>query len=168
VQLRFGSWNQDGEQSVCNLYSNFATQASMAKAFAAKRDNSGNVPLLPGIFPDQMAPVVRMCDGERELIQMRWSFPPTTEGRQSARHERPQRIISVLAGLAQAAAPLPRAAHQLQRVQGRTPSLARHRSGLPCRRIGRWQRLLASGALGPACAARRPIRSRASTCSTRS
>jgi putative SOS response-associated peptidase YedK len=61
---------------VCNLYSNFATQASMAKAFAASRDRSGNVPPLPSIFPDQMAPVVRMHDGERELIQMRWGFPP--------------------------------------------------------------------------------------------
>ena len=50
---------------MCNLYSNFAIQASMAKAFAAKRDKAGNLPPLPNIFPDQMAPVVRMHEDER-------------------------------------------------------------------------------------------------------
>jgi putative SOS response-associated peptidase YedK len=43
------------------------------------RDNAGNVPPLPAIFPDQMAPVVRTVNGERELIQVRWGFPPPPE-----------------------------------------------------------------------------------------
>jgi putative SOS response-associated peptidase YedK len=41
------------------------------------RDNVGNLPPLPGIFPDSLAPVVRTDrDGERELLMMRWGFPP--------------------------------------------------------------------------------------------
>jgi putative SOS response-associated peptidase YedK len=61
---------------MCNLYSVFTTQAAMRRAFNVERDSAGNVPHLPGIFPDQMAPVVRMHEDERELIQMRWGFPP--------------------------------------------------------------------------------------------
>jgi putative SOS response-associated peptidase YedK len=61
---------------VCNLYSIHTTQAMIRRAFDIARDNAGNMPPLPGVFPDQMAPVVRIHDGERELLQMRWGFPP--------------------------------------------------------------------------------------------
>jgi hypothetical protein len=34
---------------------------------------SGNLPLFPGIFHDQFAPIVRRtADGERELVMARW------------------------------------------------------------------------------------------------
>ena len=40
------------------------------------RDNAGNLPPLPSIFPDQMAPVIRTAgDGVRETLMMRWGFP---------------------------------------------------------------------------------------------
>jgi putative SOS response-associated peptidase YedK len=61
---------------VCNLYSSFTNQDTLRRAFQAERDSAGNVPPLPAIFPDQMAPVVRNTDAGRELIQMRWGFPP--------------------------------------------------------------------------------------------
>jgi putative SOS response-associated peptidase YedK len=61
---------------MCNLYSLYTTQVAMRNAFNVTRDNAGNLPPLPGIFPDQMAPVVRLVDGERELLRMRWGFPP--------------------------------------------------------------------------------------------
>lgn len=48
----------------------------MRRLFKVGRDSSGNQPPLPGIFPDTMAPVVRARDGERELLMMRWGFPP--------------------------------------------------------------------------------------------
>ena len=39
-------------------------------------DRTGNLPLLPGIFPDQMAPIIRNgADGERELVMARWGMP---------------------------------------------------------------------------------------------
>ncbi len=38
-------------------------------------DRAGNMPSLPGIFPDQMAPVVRHGADGRELGMLRWGFP---------------------------------------------------------------------------------------------
>ena len=38
-------------------------------------DRTGNLPPLPGIFPDRMAPVVRSSADGRELTMMRWGFP---------------------------------------------------------------------------------------------
>ncbi len=36
----------------------------------------GNLPLFPGIFPDQMAPIIRVgAEGERELAMARWGMP---------------------------------------------------------------------------------------------
>jgi putative SOS response-associated peptidase YedK len=36
----------------------------------------GNLPPVPGVFPDYPAPVVRNAGAERELIMMRWGMPP--------------------------------------------------------------------------------------------
>jgi putative SOS response-associated peptidase YedK len=36
----------------------------------------GNLPPMPGVFPDYPAPVVRNAGGERELSMMRWRMPP--------------------------------------------------------------------------------------------
>lgn len=39
-------------------------------------DHIGNMPVLPAIFPNLMAPLVRpMLDGQRELLMMQWGFP---------------------------------------------------------------------------------------------
>ena len=67
-----------------NLYSVYTTQEAMHRAFEVSRDSAGNVPPLPAIFPDQMAPIVRLHD-ERELTRMRWGFPlPPKIGTQPA------------------------------------------------------------------------------------
>jgi putative SOS response-associated peptidase YedK len=36
----------------------------------------GNLPPMPGVFPDYPAPVVRNAGTERELVMMRWGMPP--------------------------------------------------------------------------------------------
>jgi putative SOS response-associated peptidase YedK len=61
---------------MCNLYSLTKGQAAI-RGFRARHDNTGNLPLLPGIFPDQTAPIVRNddIDGERELVMARWGMP---------------------------------------------------------------------------------------------
>jgi putative SOS response-associated peptidase YedK len=66
---------------MCNLYSLTKGQAAIRELARAMRDTTGNLPPLPGIFPDQMAPVVRTArDGdERELAMMRWGFPPVAK-----------------------------------------------------------------------------------------
>ncbi len=60
---------------MCNLYSITIGQAAIREATRAMVDRTGNMPPLPGIFPDQMAPVVRSGPGGRELTMLRWSFP---------------------------------------------------------------------------------------------
>jgi putative SOS response-associated peptidase YedK len=65
---------------MCNLYSITTNQAAIAALFRVVNQYVGNLPPMPGLFPDYPAPVVRNAgrniDGERELIMMRWGMPP--------------------------------------------------------------------------------------------
>ena len=62
---------------MCNLYSLTKGQAAIIALTRAMRDTTGNMPPLPGIFPDYLAPVVRNApDGKRELMMARWGMPP--------------------------------------------------------------------------------------------
>ena len=60
---------------MCNLYSITRSQDAMRRLFAISRDLTGNLPPLPGVFPDQLAPIVRLANGERLLEMMRWGMP---------------------------------------------------------------------------------------------
>lgn len=61
---------------MCNLYSLTKGQAAIVALTRALRDRTGNLPPLPGIFPDYMAPIVRNGpDGKRELVMARWGMP---------------------------------------------------------------------------------------------
>jgi putative SOS response-associated peptidase YedK len=61
---------------MCNLYSLTKGQAAIVAMVRATRDITGNLPPLPGIFPDCMAPIVRNArDGVRELATARWGMP---------------------------------------------------------------------------------------------
>jgi putative SOS response-associated peptidase YedK len=61
---------------MCNLYSLTKGQAAIRDWFRARQDRTGNLSLYPGIFPDQMAPIVRAgAAGERELAMARWGMP---------------------------------------------------------------------------------------------
>lgn len=61
---------------MCNLYSELKGQAAIRAAARAMHDRTGNLPPMPAIFPDMMAPVVRRAhDGERELVMLRWGLP---------------------------------------------------------------------------------------------
>jgi putative SOS response-associated peptidase YedK len=62
---------------MCNLYSVTKGQQAIRDLVKAMRDLTGNMPSLPAVFPDKLAPVVRTApDGVRELVMMRWGFPP--------------------------------------------------------------------------------------------
>jgi hypothetical protein len=52
-------WQSSRMRRVCNLYSMTKNQAVIIAIARALRDITGNLPILPGIFPDYMAPVVR-------------------------------------------------------------------------------------------------------------
>jgi putative SOS response-associated peptidase YedK len=62
---------------MCNLSSLTRSQDEIRHWFGVINDNAGNLPSLPGIFPDQLALIVRTTrDGACELTMMRWGFPP--------------------------------------------------------------------------------------------
>jgi putative SOS response-associated peptidase YedK len=44
---------------MCNLYSITTNQAALLALFRAINHNVGNLPPMPGVFPDYPAPVVR-------------------------------------------------------------------------------------------------------------
>ena len=68
----------------------------------AMSDTTGDLPSLPGVFPDSSAPVVRSeREGSgRELTILRWGLPTSAEPRIPASHQRAQREKPLLAGLA--------------------------------------------------------------------
>jgi putative SOS response-associated peptidase YedK len=61
---------------VCNLYSITTNQAAIIALFRVINRYVGNLPPMPGVFPDYPAPVVRNASAERELRMMRWGMPP--------------------------------------------------------------------------------------------
>jgi putative SOS response-associated peptidase YedK len=61
---------------MCNLYSVTKGQQAIIEFTKAMRDLTGNLPPMPGVFPDKFAPVVRNApDGYRELALLRWGMP---------------------------------------------------------------------------------------------
>jgi putative SOS response-associated peptidase YedK len=60
---------------MCNLYSMTKGQAAVRELTRAMADKSGNMPPLPGIFPDYGAPIVRESASGREMVLARWGMP---------------------------------------------------------------------------------------------
>jgi putative SOS response-associated peptidase YedK len=59
---------------MCNLYSITKGQAAIGAFTRAMRDKTGNLPPMPGVFPDYPAPIARNApDGVRELMLARWA-----------------------------------------------------------------------------------------------
>jgi hypothetical protein len=52
---------------MCNIHSVTKNVDAIRQLFGG-RNNVGNVPSLPGIFPAYSAPVVRNAGGEREIV----------------------------------------------------------------------------------------------------
>jgi putative SOS response-associated peptidase YedK len=61
---------------MCNLYSITTNQAAIIALFRVINRYVGNLPPMPGVFPDYPAPVVRNGGAERELVMMRWGMLP--------------------------------------------------------------------------------------------
>jgi putative SOS response-associated peptidase YedK len=60
---------------LCNLYSITKGQQAVRQLATAMHDRAGNLPPLPGIFPDYSAPIVRNQPEGRELTMARWGMP---------------------------------------------------------------------------------------------
>jgi hypothetical protein len=61
---------------MCNLYSITTNQAAIIALCRVVNRHVGNLPPMPGVFPDYPAPVIRNTDTGRELAMMRWGMPP--------------------------------------------------------------------------------------------
>ncbi len=67
---------------MCNLYSLTKSREALTAYVRAMRDRTANQPPLPAIFPDQLAPVAATSkEGLREVVAMRWGFPPAGGGK---------------------------------------------------------------------------------------
>ena len=104
---------------MCNLYSITTNQAAIIALFRVMNRYVGNLPPMPGVFPDYPAPVVRNTAEERELIMMRWGVPPPPRAGGPACHQYPQHHFAALARLAEAAKPMPGPGEQLRRICAR-------------------------------------------------
>jgi putative SOS response-associated peptidase YedK len=60
---------------MCNLYAVTKGQQAIRELTRAMLDRTGNLPPLPGIFPDYQAPIVRNTADGRELTLARWGMP---------------------------------------------------------------------------------------------
>jgi len=60
---------------LCNLYSLTKGQAAILEMTRAMVDRTGNLPPLPGIYPDYPAPIIRNGAEGRELSLARWGMP---------------------------------------------------------------------------------------------
>jgi putative SOS response-associated peptidase YedK len=99
---------------MCNLYSITKGQAAIGAFTRAMRDLTGNLPQMPGVFPDYPAPIVRNAsDGVRELMLARWGMPGPPQY-----HQHPQHGQSALARVARCGTPLRRAVLFLLRIRG--------------------------------------------------
>jgi putative SOS response-associated peptidase YedK len=121
---------------MCNLYSITTTQQAMRQLFKVKPawDHTGNLPPLPGVFPDYPAPVVRNApDGEREMLMMRWGIlgpiqfggkPVTNVRNLDSSHWRPwlgNRCLVPATAFSEYSDSLPKVCHWFARDEARTP-----------------------------------------------
>jgi hypothetical protein len=53
---------------MCNLYSVTKGQKAIIELSSAMHDRTGNLPPLPGLFPDYGAPIVRKATEGREFV----------------------------------------------------------------------------------------------------
>jgi len=60
---------------MCNLYSLTKSQDAIREWVRAMEDSTGNMPPLPGIYPDYAAPIVRNGAAGRALTMARWGMP---------------------------------------------------------------------------------------------
>ena len=79
---------------MCNLYSMTRNVDAIRRLFGVDvaRDYTGNLPSLPGIFPDYQAPIVRNGGDGRELVMARWGMPSSQKALMDATKRRAEKL----------------------------------------------------------------------------
>jgi putative SOS response-associated peptidase YedK len=80
------------EPPMCNLYSMTKGQAAIRELTRAIVDRTGNMPPMPGIFPDHPAPIVRNGAEGRELVLARWGMPSSQKALLDAASKRADKL----------------------------------------------------------------------------
>ena len=92
---------------MCDLYSITTNQATIIALFRVINRYVGNLPPMPGVFPDYPAPVGAQRRYRARADHDAMGHAAATEVRRTAGHQDPQHVVASLAGLAQARKPLP-------------------------------------------------------------
>jgi putative SOS response-associated peptidase YedK len=79
---------------MCNLYSMTTNVEAIRRLFQvnASSDKTGNLPSMPGIYPDYPALIVRSGSGGRELAMARWGMPSSQRALVDATRKRAQKL----------------------------------------------------------------------------
>jgi putative SOS response-associated peptidase YedK len=78
---------------MCNLYSVISNQQAIRSLFGDIRDLAGNLPAMPGVYPNYNAPIVRNApEGGRVLAMARWGLPTPQNIQFEAAKKRAQKL----------------------------------------------------------------------------
>lgn len=77
---------------MCNLYSMTKNVDAIRQLFGALNSRVGNLPSMPGIFPDYSAPIVRNGTNGREIVTARWGMPSSQSALLQATKKRAQKL----------------------------------------------------------------------------
>ncbi|MGY3133469.1 putative SOS response-associated peptidase YedK [Bradyrhizobium sp. USDA 4501] len=77
---------------MCNLYSMTKNVDAIRRLFGALNSSVGNLPSMPGIFPDYTAPIVRSAADGREIVMARWGMPSSSKAMTDATKKRVQKL----------------------------------------------------------------------------
>jgi putative SOS response-associated peptidase YedK len=67
-------------------------QDAIRRLFPFDKDSTGNLPSMPGIFPDYPAPIVRHVGGSTELTLARWGMPSSQFAQMQAAKKRAAKL----------------------------------------------------------------------------
>lgn len=79
---------------MCNLYSMMKNVDAIRRLFGALNSSVGNLPNMPGIFPDYPAPIVRNASNGREIAMARWGMPSSQKALMDATKKRAEKLQS--------------------------------------------------------------------------
>jgi putative SOS response-associated peptidase YedK len=79
---------------MCNHHSKTHNVDAIRRLFKIdpSNDRTGNLPPLPGIYPDYPAPIVRNGDSGRELAMARWGMPASQKALLDAAKKRAAKL----------------------------------------------------------------------------
>lgn len=77
---------------MCNLYSMTKNVDAIRRLFNALNSKVGNLPSMPGIFPDYPAPIVRNGAEGRDIVMARWGMPSSQRALLDATKKRAEKL----------------------------------------------------------------------------